>query len=117
MTNKQRVKKLREWIAALESGDYTKGKGYLCYFHRGTAYYCCLGVAYELDWGEEAWKHGLDHYDETSHLKTHAGDAVDYRPQYLPGDVAVGYLIQCNDNEDSWDRVIKVLRNCIQKLQ
>lgn len=33
-----------EWIAALESGDYKKGKGYLC----KDGAYCCLGVLGEL---------------------------------------------------------------------
>ena len=51
-----RLKIIREWVAALRSGDYDQGKGALCKpnVFKG-AKYCCLGVLCEIVYGEDAW--------------------------------------------------------------
>lgn len=49
--NKQQVKNIKNWIAALRSGDYEQGQGQLCILpdsEDDTPQYCCLGVACHL---------------------------------------------------------------------
>jgi hypothetical protein len=36
------------WAAALKSGEYTQGKGYLCSESNGNKRFCCLGVLCDL---------------------------------------------------------------------
>jgi len=38
----------QRWIAALRSGEYKQGDGYLAEFQDGSYHYCCLGVLYEI---------------------------------------------------------------------
>lgn len=40
-----KIKRLKEWVAALKSGKYIQGKGYL---RSGDNKYCCLGVACDI---------------------------------------------------------------------
>lgn len=37
-----------QWVAALESGEYKQGKGWLCPVDDGNRSYCCLGVLADL---------------------------------------------------------------------
>jgi hypothetical protein len=39
---------VKKWVAALRSGEYKQGKGYLKYVEGGKTLYCCLGVLCEL---------------------------------------------------------------------
>ena len=43
------------WVAALRSGDYEQGMNALCRVNDAGATYCCLGVAFEVANGEDAW--------------------------------------------------------------
>ena len=36
------------WVAALRSGDYQQGQGFLCSLENDKPYYCCLGIAIEV---------------------------------------------------------------------
>ena len=47
-TKKQIAANRKKWIAALRSGKYRKGKGYLKQKDTHRNKYCCLGVACEL---------------------------------------------------------------------
>lgn len=39
---------IRRWVAALRSGDYVQGTGYLHEVVDGRSFYCCLGVLCDL---------------------------------------------------------------------
>jgi hypothetical protein len=41
-------KAIAEWVAALRSGRYKQGEGYLAKRERGEMKFCCLGVACDL---------------------------------------------------------------------
>lgn len=45
----------KKWTDALRSGDYTQGQHGLCLVSEEGAAYCCLGIAYELTYGEDSW--------------------------------------------------------------
>lgn len=82
--NKER---LRMWVAALRSGEYTQGQEVL--HHNDTDTWCCLGVACDV-----ARKNGLT-------LETEIADSgvevFDECHEYLPGSVQQWFgLPKCN---------------------
>jgi hypothetical protein len=55
LTAKQ-IDNLNRWVEALESGKYQQCKNDLCKVDElGSRSYCCLGVAYEVLHGKDAW--------------------------------------------------------------
>lgn len=85
-----------QWLKALRSGDYEQAKHGLCARSAQGASYCCLGVAHEVQHGEEAWK---DRYpdDDEAWLYDVEGDSALYVPPGLTGDDA-DTLAGMNDN-------------------
>lgn len=56
LTAKQ-IDNLNRWVEALESGKYQQCRGALCKVDKlGNRSYCCLGVAYEVLHGKDAWR-------------------------------------------------------------
>lgn len=83
-----------EWCAALRSGDYAQGKELLCRVDaNGEAYYCCLGVAAELELGENAWRTSI--YDH-GHLTVEGSDCI-YSPWGAPDETTLR-LMGMNDD-------------------
>ena len=85
-------KEFDEWISALESGEYPKGKDYLCRYGK----YCCLGVKAHLD-GK------LDEEGAVS------GDSKFYIPAGMNGNDCDLVAIS-NDDSDTFDPVIDFLK-------
>ena len=115
----------KRWIAALESGEYMKGKGRLC-AERSTGHtvFCCLGVLCEL-----ALKDGVDLVKEWSL----AGATYDGEGSFLPGSVVdwagmhssngefcdsdeEDTLVGLNDDSDAFEPVIEIIRNHLEEL-
>lgn len=118
LTPAERIKAInanqRQWIEALESGNYSQGQRYL----RTPDGHCCLGVAYELFHGPACWESRV-RYERS------VGTAF-YRPLDI-GHVAASLhieeqhalglswnqirtVIRMNDDGDSFATIAKYLR-------
>jgi len=68
----------QRWIAALRSGDYAQGKGYLATGHK----FCCLGVLCELAVADVI----INKYDDISNIRWY-GNNYDEECTTLPAAV------------------------------
>ena len=87
------------WINALKSGEYEKGKSILHDSKRNT--YCCLGVVCAMN----DIRTGLNSY-----IFEHM-DPKNKIPRLLigAGPDIVSDLVNLNDNNETWDEVIKYI--------
>jgi hypothetical protein len=111
-----------ELADVLESGKYIKGKGTLARTRNdGTIEYCCLGVyAVESEIPYE-WAERIDDDESSSRMvmiiDDQCGDLAQYQPDWMGvipprenADIS-GQLVAENDSHDTWEYVIKLLRN------
>lgn len=69
-----------QWVAALRSGDYKQGDGYLCMVDdRGRERYCCLGVLSDLCPDVEKSPYG-----GTNYMQFREPGVMDGRGTHLP---------------------------------
>lgn len=74
-------KQLKDWIAALRSGDYKQGCKALCVEDdHGQRSYCCLGVLADLV--DSTWNKQRDEEDVVTWLSR-----GEHHDQFLPGDM------------------------------
>lgn len=71
---------LEKWIAALRSGDYKQGTGYLALKEGDDTKYCCLGVLCELAVKEGIIPPGLQIEDRPKVYADTDGEGVYYPP-------------------------------------
>ena len=83
-------KELRDkWVAALRSGEYQQGKGYLKDID---GYYCCLGVCADVI-NKDAWVHNPDVLGDWSW-----NGEMDSLPEEIVPDEIQSTLIRKNDD-------------------
>lgn len=108
-----------EWIAALESGEYTQGHGRLWDQHYGDKRMCCLGVAGDLlvNKGKAEWEGGLlvDTGVSGTDIDNGEHQSMGYLLQGLRELIGLSEydehkLAVLNDDSDSFEPVIAEIR-------
>ena len=116
----EKRKLIRQWVDALASGKYNKGKGFLKAHDGEREVYCCLGVACDL-FGEHEWveddggRQGMSliysYNGQTIFLDHHKKTAIKLGLDYLH----IRALARANDEGPSKDKdysdVIKYLND------
>ena len=109
-------KHLKEkWITALQSGEFKKGKGYLCQTtEHGTDEYCCLGVLASILGVPRTKfpKFNVYHYD----VDTNKGSEsyLTGFTTFIPKKYEIPYqveLSEINDSNDTWDKAIEFIED------
>jgi hypothetical protein len=105
---------LENWIAALESGEWPKGKAQLCRIKDDEVQFCCLGVAAAL--------HGdltLPTANDDGYVDKHLGKPFQGKLYFTLGQwsaYGLGYdvmndLAEINDKSDSFEPVVAHIRS------
>ena len=92
----------KKWVKALRSGEYDQGREALCSISRSGAQYCCLGVLYEVEHGENAWEMKPEYCNVNDGELCAEGNSQVYGDRYIGSSVVV-QLSRNNDTGKSFD--------------